>query len=107
MTNRLIERFWYENIIFGLPGSGKTTLAKPLADLLGGVHINADDVQNYVMIGILVSRLEQAKRMLHLADGVVLAERIAVIDFVQPLAKTRDLISADYTVFMDTIKETI
>ena len=32
-------------LIFGLPGSGKTTLAEPLAKLLGGVHINADEVR--------------------------------------------------------------
>ena len=32
-------------LIFGLPGSGKTTLAKPLAELLGGAHINADAVR--------------------------------------------------------------
>ena len=32
-------------LIFGLPGSGKSTLAKPLADLVGGVHVNADEVR--------------------------------------------------------------
>ena len=32
-------------LIFGLPGSGKTTLAKPFAKLIGGVHINADEVR--------------------------------------------------------------
>ena len=32
-------------LIFGLPGSGKTTLAKPFAELIGGVHINADEVR--------------------------------------------------------------
>ena len=32
-------------LIFGLPGSGKTTLAKPLAELMNGVHINADEVR--------------------------------------------------------------
>ena len=34
-------------LIFGLPGSGKTTLAKPFADLIGGVHINADEVRGH------------------------------------------------------------
>ena len=32
-------------LIFGLPGSGKTTLAKPFAELINGVHINADEVR--------------------------------------------------------------
>ena len=32
-------------LIFGLPGSGKTTLAKPFAELIGGVHINADKIR--------------------------------------------------------------
>ena len=32
-------------LIMGLPGSGKTTLAKPFADLIGGIHINADSVR--------------------------------------------------------------
>ena len=32
-------------LIFGLPGSGKTTLAKPFAELINAVHINADDVR--------------------------------------------------------------
>ena len=32
-------------LIFGLPGSGKTTLAKPLAELIGGVHLNADNIR--------------------------------------------------------------
>ena len=32
-------------LIFGLPGSGKTTLAKPFAELIGGLHLNADEVR--------------------------------------------------------------
>ena len=32
-------------LVMGLSGSGKTTLAKPLAELIGGVHLNADDIR--------------------------------------------------------------
>ena len=32
-------------LIMGLPGSGKTTLAKALAPLIGAVHWNADEVR--------------------------------------------------------------
>lgn len=94
-------------LIFGLPGSGKTTLAKPLAELLGGVHINADAVRasyddwDFTKEG----RVRQAQRMRHLADGVVMAGKIAIADFVCPTYITRLEFNPDYTVWMDTIKE--
>ena len=52
-------------LVFGLPGSGKTTLSKPLAELLGGVHINADDVRTrYNDWDFRIkARIEHAKRM--------------------------------------------
>ena len=94
-------------LIFGLPGSGKTTLAKPFADLIGGVHLNADIVRtsyddwDFSPEG----RMRQAQRMKHLADGVVMAGKIAVADFVCPTYMSRSEFNADYTVWMDTINE--
>lgn len=94
-------------LVFGLPGSGKTTLARPLADLIGGVHINADEVRtkyddwDFSMEG----RLRQAQRMRHLADGVVMAGKVAVTDFVCPTEEARLAFDPDFTVWMDTIKE--
>ena len=94
-------------LIFGLPGSGKSTLAKPFADLIGGVHINADAVRtqyddwDFTKEG----RIRQAQRMRHLSDGVVMAGKIAVADFVCPTYITRLEFNPDYTVWMDTIKE--
>ena len=91
----------------GLPGSGKTTLAKPLAELLGAVHLNADAIReeyddwDFTPEG----RIRQAMRMRYLADGVVKAGRIAVADFVCPTEKARQEFAADFTVWMDTIKE--
>ena len=94
-------------LIFGLPGSGKSTLAKPFAELIGGVWINADEVRNSYNDWDFskAGRLRQAKRMKYLADGVVLAGKIAVVDFVCPTQQTRDEFNPDYTVWMDTIKE--
>ena len=43
-------------LIFGLPGSGKSTLAEPFANIIDAVYINADEVGNCTMIGILVQR---------------------------------------------------
>lgn len=94
-------------LIFGLPGSGKTTLAKPFAELLGGVHINADAVRkeyddwDFTPEG----RMRQAQRMRHLSDGVVMAGKIAVTDFVCPTEEARLAFDPDFTVWMDTIEE--
>lgn len=94
-------------LIFGLPGSGKTTLAKPFAELVGGIHINADVVRkkyddwDFTPEG----RVRQAQRMRHLADGVVLAGKIAVADFICPTLEARKQFNPDYIVWMDTIKE--
>ena len=92
-------------LIFGLPGSGKTTLAKPFAELIGGVHINADQVRTYYNDWDFTpeGRIRQAQRMRHLADGVVMAGKIAVADFVCPTEAARKLFAPDYTVWMDTI----
>jgi|TARA_B110000483_G_scaffold139128_1_gene166225 adenylylsulfate kinase len=93
-------------LIFGLPGSGKTTLAKPFANLIGAVHINADVVRkkyddwDFSPEG----RIRQAQRMKHLADGVVMSDKIAVCDFICPTETARKEFNADYTVWMDTIK---
>ena len=92
-------------LIFGLPGSGKTTLAKPFAELIGGIHINGDDVRKHYEDSDFSAkgRLRQSLRMRHLADGIVLAGKIAVADFVCPTQVTRDWFEADYTIWMDTI----
>lgn len=92
-------------LIFGLPGSGKTTLAKSFAELISAVHLNADQVRtkyddwNFTLEG----RLYQATRMKHLADGVVMAGKTAIADFVAPTQTTRDIFDADFTIWMDTV----
>jgi adenylylsulfate kinase len=94
-------------LIFGLPGSGKSTLAEPFAQLVGGVWLNADAVRteyddwDFSPEG----RMRQAMRMKFLSDGVVKAGKIAVADFVCPTEKARQEFNADFTVWMDTIKE--
>ena len=94
-------------LIFGLPGSGKSTLAEPFAKLIGGVWINADQVReryddwDFSPEG----RMRQALRMRYLSDGVVMAGKIAIADFVCPTEAARLEFAPDFTVWMDTIKE--
>ena len=96
-------------LICGLPGSGKSTLAEPFADLIGGVWINADDVRNHYNDWDFTpeGRLRQAMRMKFLSDGVVRAGKIAVADFLCPTEATRTEFNPDYTVWMDTIQQSV
>ena len=94
-------------LIFGLPGSGKTTLAKPLAELINGVHINADVIRTSYNDWDFSpeGRIRQAQRMKHLADGVVMAGKVAVADFVCPTEQARLEFNPDFSVWMDTLQE--
>ena len=94
-------------LICGLPGSGKSTLAEPFAKLINGVWINADQVREQYNDWDFTQggRMRQAQRMRYLSDGVVRAGGIAVADFVCPTENARREFGADYTVWMDTIKE--
>ena len=90
----------------GSAGTGKTTLAKPFAKLIGGVHINADEVREKYSDWDFTpeGRTRQAQRMRHLADGVVMAGKIAIADFVCPTDQTRIEFDANFTVWMDTVQ---
>ena len=87
-------------LVFGLPGSGKTTLAKPFAELIGGVHINADAVRTKYNDWDFTpeGRMRQAQRMRYLSDGVVMAGKTAVTDFVCPTEAARLEFDPDFTV---------
>ncbi|HYJ29956.1 MAG TPA: adenylyl-sulfate kinase [Allosphingosinicella sp.] len=95
-------------LIMGLPGAGKTTLARVLAPRLGAVHFDADQVRANINkdLGFTVGdRIEQARRMGWLCDRVVEAGGFAIADFVCPTAETRDAFGPAFTVWVDRIAE--
>lgn len=98
-------------LIMGLPGAGKTTLAKQLQKLLqeSGKKVgwlNADEIrEKYNDWDFSESgRIRQAKRMRDLADSLS-AYDYMIADFVAPLAEMRHIYKADWTIWVDTIRE--
>jgi adenylylsulfate kinase len=79
-------------LIMGLPGAGKTTLARIVAARLNAVHFNADEVRAHISkdLGFSESdRIEHAGRMGWLCDQVTKTGGFAVADFICPTAETR------------------
>ena len=97
-------------LIFGLPGSGKTTMAASVVDTIPNcVHINADIMrQEYNDWDFSeAGRWRQFERMKNKADAVSDSGRIAVCDFVCPYKEGREKFGADVTIFMGTCTESI
>ena len=88
----------------GLPGSGKTTLAKKLKASLKADWLNADRVRkkykdwDFSRKGVL----KQAKRMNILAGKS--KKKFVIADFICPYTKGQKIFNPDYLIWMDTIK---
>lgn len=93
-------------LIMGLPGSGKTTLARVLGRRLGAVHFDADEIRANINKDLAFSRedrIEQARRMGWLCDQVVKSGGAAIGDFVCPLVDTRIAFGPAFTIWVDRI----
>ena len=92
-------------LIIGLPGSGKTTLAKELKKSLKADWINADKVRrkfddwDFSKKGVL----RQAKRMKDLAKKS--KNFFVIADFICPYREGRKIFKPDFLVWMNTIKK--
>lgn len=88
-------------LVFGLPGSGKTTFAKKLVKDKKIPHFNADQIRELFCDWDFTDtgRTRQAHRMLAMCDFAV---NHVVVDFVCPFDSFRK--QFDITIFMNTIK---
>ena len=91
----------------GLPGAGKTTLANELAPLIKAKRLNADEVRKAANDWDFSEegRTRQAKRMADFALKLKDEGNYVVADFICPTPKARSLFPADFTIWIDTIKE--
>ena len=91
----------------GLPGAGKTTLAEQLAPKLNAKRLNADEVRKAANDWDFSEegRKRQAKRMADFALKLKSEGNFVVADFICPTPEARSIFPADYTIWVDTIKE--
>lgn len=90
----------------GLPGSGKTHLAKRLHVHLNCAWYNADKVREMANDWDFsdAGRRRQSERMNSIATFEAVRARTVICDFVCPTGETRNTFNADVTIWMDTIE---
>ena len=96
----------FKILIIGLPGSGKTTLAKILSKKLNAKWINADNIRkkyndwDFSKEGVL----RQAKRMADLSNKPT-KKKILICDFICPFEKGRKFFKPNILIWMNTMKK--
>ena len=95
-------------LLCGLPGSGKTTLAKRLVEVLNNADwYNADEIREKFNDWDFSSegRERQMKRMQDYVRKSVARDRYGLADFVCPTNELRRQFMPEYVIWMNTIEE--
>ena len=92
-------------LVYGLPGSGKTTFATKLKKLFRdrAVHFNSDMFRKLYNDWDFSDegQLRQVERMRNAALNAFNENKFAIIDFVCPKREYRKIIDADYNIYMN------
>jgi len=91
-------------LIMGLPNSGKTFLAKKIAEILKVPNINADALRQMCNDWEFseAGRVRQSERMAMIANYENQRNDYVICDFVCPTRKTKEIFKADFVIWMDT-----
>ena len=94
-------------LIMGLPGAGKTFLAKAIYKDLDTVLLNGDAIRNKYKDWDFTKegRIRQAKRINDLSNQFIKKGKNVVADFICPNQDSMKHFSADFVVWVDTIKK--
>ena len=103
----MIKKKGKKILIMGLPGSGKTTLARKIYASLNAKWLNADVIRkkyndwDFSKEG----RIRQAKRLNNLSNIITKKGKDVVVDFVCPTKDSFKYFRANYLIWTDTIKK--
>ena len=104
----MFKKKWPKKIlIMGLPGAGKTFLAKEIYKDLQAVWLNGDAVRKIYNDWDFSKegRIRQAKRINSLSNKIIKKGKNVVVDFVCPNIDSFKNFKTDFVVWVDTIKK--